>query len=154
MSSPLHSLDAAFAPSPVSADLGELPVWRLEDLYEGLDSPGFAADLARAGREAKLFAAAWRGKLSEFADRPDAGETLAAAVKNYESMQDLTGRIMAYASLLYASDTSDAARAKFYGDAHERVTALAGDLLFFELELNRIDDSRLEAEMEIGRAHV
>ena len=39
------------------------------------------------------------------------------------------------------------ARAKFYGDAHERVTALAGDLLFFELELNRIDDAKLEAAM-------
>jgi oligoendopeptidase F len=147
MSLPFHSLDAALAPSPASADLGELPEWRLEDLYEGMDSPRFAADLERAEREAKLFAEAWRGKLSEFADRPNAGETLAAAVKNYESMQDLTGRIMAYASLLYASDTSDAARAKFYGDAHERVTALAGDLLFFELELNRIDDKRLEAAM-------
>ena len=39
------------------------------------------------------------------------------------------------------------ARAKFYGDAQERVTALAGDLLFFELELNRLDDARLEAAM-------
>src|SRR5208282_5096152 len=61
--------------------------------------------------------------------------------------QDLTGRVMAYASLIYASDTSDGARAKFHGDAQERVTALAGDLLFFELELNRIDDARLEAAM-------
>ena len=85
--------------------------------------------------------------MPELADRPDAGETLAAAVRAYELMQDLIGRIMAYASLLYASDTSDAARAKFYGDANERVTALAGDLLFFELELNRIDDARLDAAM-------
>ena len=147
MSLPFHSLDAALAPSPASADLGQLPEWRLEDLYESMDSPRFAADLERAEREAKLFAETWRGKLSEFVDRPDAGETLAAAVKAYESMQDLTGRIMAYASLLYASDTSDSGRAKFYGDAHERVTALAGDLLFFELELNRIDDAKLEAAM-------
>ena len=65
----------------------------------------------------------------------------------YELLQDLTGRVMAYASLIYASDTSDAARAKFHGDTQERVTALAGDLLFFELELNRIDDARLEALM-------
>jgi oligoendopeptidase F len=125
MSLPFHSLDAALAPSPASVDLGQLPEWRLEDLYEDMDSPRFAADLERAEREAKLFAETWRGKLSEFVDRPDAGETLAAAVKAYESMQDLTGRIMAYASLLYASDTSDSGRAKFYGDAHERVTALA-----------------------------
>ena len=107
-------------------------------------SPRFAADLERAEREAKLFAEAYRGKLAELAGQPDAGETLAAAVKAYESLQDLTGRIMAYASLLYASDTSNPAIAKFYGDAQERVTALAGDVLFFELELNRLDDCEVE----------
>ena len=147
MSLPFHFLDAALAPSPASTDLGRLPEWRLEDLYEGMDSPRFAADLERAEREAKLFAEAYRGKLGELAGRPDAGEPLATAVRKYQSMQDLTGRVIAYASLLYASDVSDAGRAKFYGDAHERVTALAGDLLFFELELNRIDDKRLEAAM-------
>ena len=57
------------------------------------------------------------------------------------------GRLMSYASLLYAGDTSDPARAKFYGDAQERVTEIAGDLLFFELELNRLDDAELEAAM-------
>ena len=54
---------------------------------------------------------------------------------------------MSYAGLVYAGDTSDPARAKFYGDAQEKVTALAGDLLFFELELNRLDDSLLDAAM-------
>jgi oligoendopeptidase F len=57
------------------------------------------------------------------------------------------GRIMSYASLLYAGDTSDTARAKFFGDAQEKVTELAGELLFFELELNRLDDQLLEAAM-------
>ena len=55
------------------------------------------------------------------------------------------GRIMSYASLLYAGDTSDPARAKFFGDAQEKVTELAGELLFFELELNRLDDAGLDA---------
>ena len=147
MSLPVHSLDAALAPSPASSDLGQLPQWRLDDLYEGMDSPRFAADLKRAQEEAKQFAEAYRGKLLKLADEAEGGEALAAAVRAYEWLQDLTGRVMAYASLLYASDTSDAARAKFYGDAHERVTALSGDLLFFELELNRIDDAKLEAAM-------
>ena len=77
----------------------------------------------------------------------EAGERLGEAVRAYEAMQDLIGRIMSYASLLYAGDTSDPARAKFYGDAQEKVTALAGDLLFFELELNRLDDAELDAAM-------
>ena len=148
------SVGAPQAPSPASAELGALPLWRLEDLYESMHSPRFAADLERAEREAKQFAEAWRGKLAAIAGSQNGGERLGEAVKAYEALQDLAGRVMSYASLLYASDTSDPARAKFYGDAHERATALAGDLLFFELELNRIDDALLETAVGApGLAH-
>ena len=138
---PLRSTQS---PSPTSSELGVLPQWRLEDLYESMNSPRFLSDLKRAQEEAKQFSEAWRGKLAAIAEAENGGERLGEAVRTYEGLQDLTGRVMSYASLLYASDTSDAARAKFYGDTHERVTALSGDLLFFELELNRIDDAMLE----------
>ena len=147
MNSKFHSPDAALSTFPAPPDLGALPEWRLQDLYESMDSPRFGADLERAEQEAKLFAQGYRGKIAEIAAKPGAGETLAVAVKAYESLQDLTGRIMAYASLLYASDTGNPAIAKFYGDAQERVTALAGDVLFFELELNRLDDAKLTGAM-------
>ena len=151
MSSKFHSPriafspEAALSPSPAPPDLGALPEWRLQDLYDGMDSASFGSDLERAEKEAKRFADAYRGKLAALADQRDAGETLAAAVKAYESLQDLTGRIVAYASLLYASETSNPAITKFYGDAQERVTALAGDVPFFELELSRLDDVALGA---------
>ncbi len=147
MSLPSNSVRAASTPSSASGDLGALPQWRLDDLYEGMDSPRFAADLERAQQEARQFSTAYRGKLAALADSGRGGERLGEAVRTYEALQDLIGRVMSYASLLYASDTSDPARAKFYGDAHERVTALLGDLLFFELELNRIDDATLQAAM-------
>src|ERR1700678_1453771 len=153
MSSKFHvpqvvfSPEAALSASPAPLDLGKLPEWRLQHLYEGMDSPRFAADLECAEQEAKSFAEAYRGKIADLAAKPDAGETLAIAVEAYESLQDLTGRIMAYASLLYASDTSNPGNAKFCGDAQERVTGLAGDVLFFELELNRVDDSKLNGAM-------
>jgi oligoendopeptidase F len=54
---------------------------------------------------------------------------------------------MSYASLMYAGNTTDPARAKFYGDVQERITAASLHLLFFTLELNRIDDAQLEAAM-------
>ena len=124
-------------------DLGALPEWRLSDLYSGIDAQQFAADMQSATALAKQFADDYRGKLEGLASGVDGADALAQAVRRYESIQDLVGRVMAFASLTYAGDTSDAARAKFYGDAQEKVTALAGDLLFFELELNRLDDSRL-----------
>jgi oligoendopeptidase F len=135
------------APQAGAGDLGPLPQWRLDDLYEGMDSPKFADDLRRAATDAKSFAATYQGKLAGLAAGPGAGERMFEAVSAYEALQDLMGRIMSYASLLYAGDTSDVARAKFYGDAQEKVTALAGELLFFELELNRLDDASLEAPM-------
>ena len=154
MTAHFDSLRAVQAPSTASSELGSLPQWRLEDLYESADSPRFATDVERAQTEARLFSEAWRGKLAAIATAENGGERLAEAVRAYESLQDLIGRVMSYASLLYASDTSDGARAKFYGDTHEQVTALSGDLLFFELELNRIDDAALETAMAApGLAH-
>jgi len=138
-------MSAASPAAAAAVDLGSLPLWRLDDLYEGMDSPHFAADFARAATEAKRFAVTYQGKLAALAEGADAGQRLFEAVRAYEELQDLMGRIMSYASLLYAGDTSDPARAKFFGDAQEKVTELAGELLFFELELNRLDDARLDA---------
>jgi oligoendopeptidase F len=133
-------------PQALQPDLGALPEWRLDHLYPGMDSPEFAADLARAADQAKAFASAHKGQLA--ARLTEGG--LAGAIRDYEALQDLLGRLMSYASLTYAGDTTDPARAKFYGDAQERVTEIAGDLLFFELELNRLDDSALDAAMAGG----
>ena len=125
-----------------------MPEWRLDHLYPSMASLEYAADLRRAAAEAAAFAAQYRGKLERLAKGPAAGPELAKAVRRYEAIQDLVGRIMSYASLLYAGDTSSAERAKFYGDAQEKVTTLAGDLLFFELELNRIDEAVIEAALK------
>src|SRR3954452_21812168 len=136
----------ARTPKP-SADLGLLPEWDLSDLYPGMDSPEFAGDVARAEAECKAFAAAYRGKLDGMAQAENAADALDEAVKRYEGIEDLLGRIMSYAGLIYSGDTTDPKRAKFYGDAQERMTAASSELLFFALELNRIDDAVLDAAM-------
>ena len=60
---------AAASPAAAAPDLGALPEWRLDDLYSGMDSPDFAADMQRAIEEAKAFAQAYRGKLEAIAAR-------------------------------------------------------------------------------------
>ena len=73
------------------------------------------------------------------------------AIRRYEAIEDLLGRLMSYAGLVYAGDTTDPKRAKFYGDMQERLTAASSDLLFFTLELNRIDDAVLDKAMTRAR---
>jgi oligoendopeptidase F len=124
-----------------AAGLGALPEWNLEDLYPSMDSPAFASDLAKAASECTAFNAAYKGKLEALAKKAS-GARLLVAIQRYEALEELLGRIMAYAGLVYAGDTTDPARMKFYGDAQEKVTNASSDLLFFELELNRLEDIR------------
>jgi oligoendopeptidase F len=124
---------------------GRLPEWNLADLYPAIDSPALAEDLAAAERDAARFAADYRGRLKELAEDAAAGEKLGEAVARYEALQEILGRIMSYAGLVYAGDTSDPARAKFYGDMQGKITDISTQLLFFQLELNRLDDALLDA---------
>ena len=129
--------------------LGDLPGWNLADLYPGIDSPELKRDLDRVATECVAFETDYKGKLAELAAAPGAPGLL-AAIKRYEALDDVLGRIGSYAGLLYATDSTDPVTAKFYGDMNERITADVSHLLFFDLELNRIDDAVLDAAMRDG----
>ena len=130
------------------AALGALPEWNLNDLYSGLGDPAIKADLDRVDAECVAFETAYKGKLGDLARSAEAGAALAEPVRRYEAIDDLIGRLGSYAGLLHAGDTVDAVRTKFYGDVQERLTAASTHLLFFTLELNRIDDALIEAAMQ------
>ena len=138
--------EAALARTP-APDLGTLPEWNLNDLYPGIDSAEVKRDLARADAECLAFEQSYKDKLANLAAGAEDGSALADAVKRYEALDDLLGRLVSYASLVYAGDTTDPQRTKFYGDVQERITAASVHLLFFTLELNRIDDAVLERAM-------
>jgi oligoendopeptidase F len=127
--------------------LGALPEWNLADLYAGLDDPAIKRDLDRTDADCIVFEDAYKGKLAELAGAPQGGAALAEAVRRYEGIDDLMGRLGSYAGLIHAGNTVDPARNKFYGDVQERMTAASTHLLFFTLELNRVDDAVLETAM-------
>src|SRR5262249_32867748 len=60
---------------------------------------------------------------------------------------DLLGRVASFAGLIHSGNATDPVRAKFFGDVQERITTSSSHLLFFSLELNKIDDEVLEKAM-------
>ena len=132
---------------PGAARLGALPEWDLSALYSGLDDPAIKRDLDRTDADCLAFEEAYKGKLAALAAAPQGGAALGEAVRRYEAISDRMGRLGSYAVLIHEGDTVDPARTKFYGDMQERMTAASTHLLFFELELNRIDDAQLEAAL-------
>ncbi|MEZ5909219.1 MAG: M3 family oligoendopeptidase [Hyphomicrobiaceae bacterium] len=126
--------------------LGAMPEWDLADLYPGPQSKALTGDIDKAGAAARDLRERYQGRLVALAAD---GRALADAVRAYESLSDLMGRLASYAGLLYAANTTDPERAKLYGDIQERLTGIGSDLLFFELELNAIDDAALEAAFAV-----
>jgi oligoendopeptidase F len=130
--------DAATS-QPVADDL---PAWDLSDLYPGPDSPALQADFARAEQAAKAFSAAHQGKLANMS-----GGVLAAVIAEYEHIEEILGRLMSYAQLLFSGDSTNADIGRFYQTVSERVTSISSHMLFFALELNRLDEAALEQKL-------
>lgn len=125
----------------------KLPEWDLADLYPAIDAPEVMRDLERLDEECIAFENTYKGKLAEEVTKDGGGEWLAAVVKRYEAIDDLMGRLGSYAQLAHAGNTVDPAISKFYGDISERLTAASVHLLFFTLELNRLDELVLQQAM-------
>jgi oligoendopeptidase F len=121
---------------------GTLPTWDLADLYPSPDSARLEADLVAAMADAVAFEAARAGTLAGLS-----GAALAAAIAEYERIEEVLGRVMSYAQLLFSGDSTDAAVGKFYQSMTERATAISSHLIFFTLELNRLDEAALGAKL-------
>ena len=119
-----------------------LPAWDLSDLYAAPDDPRLTADLDRAETEARAFEAAHAGRLAGLS-----GDALAAAIATYERVEEVLGRAMSYAQLVFSGDAQSAENGRFYQTIQERVTVISSHLLFLTLELNRLEDAALEQKM-------
>jgi oligoendopeptidase F len=120
----------------------DLPTWDLADLYPGPESPELRADLERAEQAAKQFSAAHAGRVAQLP-----GKALAAAIAEYERIEEVLGRVMSYAQLRFSGDSTDPAIGRFSQSMNERVTAISSDLIFFTLEINRLEDAALEQKL-------
>lgn len=119
--------------------LGDLPEWDLSDLYTSPEAPELEVDLNWLEVECAAFAADYENKLADL----DANGLMACVTRN-EKISQVSGRIMSYAGLRYYQMTTDAERAQFMSNCQEKLTNYTTPLVFFTLELNRLEDDFLE----------
>ena len=117
-----------------------LPAWNLDDLYLSRDDPALGADLDRVAAEAERFAERRAGRIAGLS-----GNRLADAIEDYERIDERMGRLSSYAQLLRAADHSDPEIGGFYQTVTERLNDASARLVFFTLDINRIEDERLDA---------
>ena len=79
------------------------------------------------------------------------GDVLGKAIAEYEAIDEIMGRIMSYAQLVYAGNVSDPEIGQFYQSMQERVNDISADILFW-LELNVIDDKTVAKQLKSAAA--
>jgi len=121
-------------------NLGDLPEWDLTDLYPSDDAAELKRDLDWLEEACRSFATAYEGKLADLT-----ADEFLTAIHRHEKIENIAGRIMSYAGLRYYQLTTDAKRAKFLSDHQEKITNYTTPMVFFTLELNRIDDATVDA---------
>ncbi len=138
----MNDLSATATATEASEEAMSLPEWNLSELYASPDAPAIQADLGWAETQAKDFNAAYAGRIEDL-DGADFGR----AIQRFEAIIERLHKIMSYAQLVFAGDMSDSERGRFLQTMQERYNAIYSELLFFTLEINRIDDAVLEAKL-------
>lgn len=118
------------------------PEWDLTDLYSSDTDPAIARDWSLCEAESAIFQIKFEGTFKSDAWAPS---DLLEAITTYEIIQERFGRLASYAGLRYYKNIKDQAILLMYQQTQERLTNLGSHFIFFTLELNEIDDARLEA---------
>ena len=114
------------------------PRWDLSDLYSDMKSDELIRDQKSALTQAKQFNKLYSGKIAKIS-----GTELAKAIRAYEKMSDILGRIGSYADLLYAANSADSRIARFYQDVQELQVKISAQTLFFTLELAALPEKQV-----------
>ncbi|MBI1214486.1 MAG: M3 family oligoendopeptidase [Alphaproteobacteria bacterium] len=121
-----------------------LPRWDLRDLFPGPDSPELKAALEDLAKQTKLFAENYKDRVEKLT-----GPQLGQAIERFEKISELAARIEAYAEL---SRAADAGKSGFAASLDEKTRAALGPVLFFTLDLCRIDEPALLEKMAAPQA--
>lgn len=118
--------------------LNNLPAWDLSDFYSSIEDKKISADLNKIEKAAQKLSQEFAKKIAKLD-----GKELADAIKKYEKVSELIGRVHSYSYLIYAGDLSDAKSLAFYQNISEKLSEYQTNLVFFTIEINKISDKKL-----------
>ena len=115
-------------------------LWDLSLLYSHPEDPAWESDLQSAREMSKAFRRDFRGRVASDHLSP---ELLVGALRRYEDLQRKVLKPYLYAQLLFSGDSQPAQHKALLARVREVWSAVSEEIIFFELELLRIDEERL-----------
>ncbi len=116
--------------------LSNLPTWDLTDFYQNTQDPLIQQDLSTLKSKVTHFVDLYASQLTS-------GHLILSAIKDYEVIEDLMAKLMSYAFLNSTTQLKEAEPQQFLQHIQEQLTNLATPLVFFNLELSKLDEAIL-----------
>lgn len=113
--------------------------WDLSDLYDGIDDPKVEKDIKNIEKRAKEFEAEYRNIIRS---KNLTASTLLKSLRELESINEIAGKILSYAHLLFAADTNNPGIGAFLQSSQDKITQIRKNLLFFDIEWVSVPDKR------------
>lgn len=110
-------------------------VWDLSVFYASPDDPAIQRDLTEVQAAAERFAERYRGRVGSLS-----AAELAEALQELESIYEKMGRLSAYSSLHWTTNTADPVRGALMQRINEADSQMDQTLLFFTLEWTQLSD--------------
>ena len=116
----------------------KLPLWNLSDLYKSKKSRELNDDLDFIRIKTKQFEKKYFKKLDSLNSKQ-----LYQSIVQLEKIDMFMDKILSYAHLLVAEDGNNEKNKIFFQQMQEIITKYASSILFFNIELNKIKESKL-----------
>ncbi len=114
--------------------------WDLSDLYASPDDPRIAADMASVRVAAAAFQAAYKGRVASLS-----AAEVARALADFETLQEILGRLGSYAYLDWSTATEDPKRGKLLQQITEFGSEAGTYLVFWDVEYMAVPDATVQA---------
>jgi len=111
--------------------------WDLSDLYRSIDDPKIDKDQKRILLRARKFERKYRKKINS---KKVSTNLLLRALEELETISEGIGKLLSFAHLVFAADTSNPKHGAFLQSIQEKATEVRKHLLFFELEWVSLPD--------------
>lgn len=117
--------------------------WDLSDLYKTPQDKALLIDKDALRKLADQFAGKYKGTVAKLSPAE-----YAQALKDYERIVELAGKIGSYSQLIWSTNTEDPALGKLLQEARELGSEISQKLVFFDVEWLKVDDEKADKFIE------
>ena len=121
-----------------TGQLGTLPSWNLRDFYESPNSDKIKSDFKEINIKSNNFEKKYKNNVGKLKSKE-----LLKAICDLEKIEEKINKVMSYAYLLFAENIDHNENKIFFQSTKEKITKFSSSIIFFNLELNLIDEKKL-----------